>query len=205
MTDFVIISRDCHGNQYYKKEYNTPTIGNCMVLQDFILFCNNIEEIQYSKLIFDDTYQKFDKKTDYPIGKIDIKNKFVHIHFFHDKCKDEILNKYYRRIDRMKKSKNYYFFLNDLDLDKSGDNNYADYFNINDQELIKNLIDYFLIKYGKKIFFCKKRTYDKVIEHTKDYLDSNNKIIIIPDKIKTGGEIYNFVKQTKKEKEIFHL
>ena len=31
--DFIIISRDCFGNKYYNKEYNTPTIGNCIIFQ----------------------------------------------------------------------------------------------------------------------------------------------------------------------------
>ena len=34
----MILTRDCHGYQYYNGPYNSPTIGNCMHIPDFIFF-----------------------------------------------------------------------------------------------------------------------------------------------------------------------
>lgn len=132
----------------------------------------------------------------------------------HDTDKSEILNKYNRRINRMieNENKNYLFFLNDLDFSKSKDMKYPRYFDITNKEIDDGLIDYFSIEYGKKIFFCKQRTLLNVRckqrtfnNLSKDVLNISNKglIIIIPDSVKTGGEIYNFLIKNNKNRFIF--
>ena len=139
MDNFTIISRDCHGFQYYNKEYNTPTIGNCMIIQDFIKFVKNINIINNITLKFDENYPCISKDCNYPIGLLTIsENINIYIHFMHDNNKIDILNKYNRRLNRMIKTtkKNYIFFLNDLDLSKSFDLNYPRYFDITIDELL---------------------------------------------------------------------
>ena len=205
MDNFTIISRDCHGFQYYNKEYNTPTIGNCMIIQDFIKFVKNINIINNITLKFDENYPCISKDCNYPIGLLTIsENINIYIHFMHDNNKIDILNKYNRRLNRMIKTtkKNYIFFLNDLDLSKSFDLNYPRYFDITIDELNNNLIDYFSIEYGKKCFFCNENTYNKLSEKCINK-SKNGIIIIIPEYIKTGGEIYNYLKHRNKYKFIY--
>lgn len=203
--DFIIISRDCFGNKYYKEEYNTTTIGSCMIFPEFIQYVKHISDIHNIQLTFDDNYQRILPECKYPIGLLRInQNIAIHIHYMHDTNKSEILNKYNRRINRMIKSenKNYLFFLNDLDFSKSNDLKYPRYFDITNEEINNGLIDYFSIEYGKKIFFCKQQTFNNL---SKDVLNISNKglIIIIPDNIKTGGEIYNYLIQSNKNRFIF--
>lgn len=150
MDNFIIISRDCNGNKYYNKEYNTPTIGNCIIFQEFIKFAKNINNIHNTKLIFDDEYPRIAPQCKYPIGLLKIdKNIDIHIHFMHDTDKNEILNKFNRRISRMNKNekKNYIFFLNDLDFSKTNNLKYPRYFDITNEEINGGLIDYFSIEY----------------------------------------------------------
>lgn len=203
--DFIIISRDCFGDKYYKKEYNTTTIGSCMIFSEFIQYVKHISDIHNIELRFDDNYQRILPECKYPIGLLRInQNIDIHIHYMHDTNKSEILNKYNRRINRMIKNekKNYLFFLNDLDFSKSHDLKYPRYFDITNKEIDNGLIDYFSIEYGKKIFFCKKQTFDNL---SKDVLNISNKglIIIIPDSVKSGGEIYNYIIKSNKNRFIF--
>jgi len=207
MDNFIIISRDCHGNNYYNKEYNTPTIGNCIIFQEFIKFAKNINNIYNAKLIFEDEYPRIAPQCKYPIGLLKMgKTIDIHIHFMHDTDKSVILNKFNRRISRMNKNeKNYIFFLNDLDFEKSNNLQYPRYFDITNEEINSGLIDYFSIEYGKKIFFCNKYTFDKISKKVLECIEISKKglIIIIPETLKTGGEIYNYLKSSNKSQFIF--
>lgn len=39
--EFIILTRNCVGYKYYNFDYNSPTIGNCINIPDFILFLNS--------------------------------------------------------------------------------------------------------------------------------------------------------------------
>jgi len=174
----IILSRDCHGYQYYNGEYNSPTIGNCMSIPDFIYFLENINIIPELQLQFDENINE-----DYHVGilKIPKSPDSIRIHFMHDNDKKDIIDKWNRRVSRMVKDKSLqkYIFLNDC------------YFN----EMTKNLDFYlnrfFNLSYGKKVFFCKKSTYNK-IQLSKDILNKGL-IVIIPEECKTGIDIYNCI------------
>ena len=76
--DMIILTRDCHGYQYYKSSYNSPTIGNCMRIPDFICFLENINILPTLQLHFDEN-----AKVKYPIGvlKIPDTNDIIRVHF----------------------------------------------------------------------------------------------------------------------------
>lgn len=174
----IILTRDCHGYQYYNEAYNSPTIGNCMHIPDFIFFLENINIIPELKLQFDENINK-----NYPVGilKIPKSTDSIRIHFMHDNDKKDIIDKWNRRVSRMDKDKSLqkYIFLNDCDFNGITDN------------LDIYLNRFFNISYGAKIFFCKKSTYKK-IQLSEDILNKGL-IVIIPDKCNTGPNIYNYV------------
>lgn len=75
--NIVIISRDCMGYQFYKKndiKYNTITIGNYMHLTDFFNFCSNLDDCKNLPITLKE-------KDGYVIVEINIKNKPINIHF----------------------------------------------------------------------------------------------------------------------------
>ena len=178
MNDIIIITRDCHGYQYYSGEYNSPTIGNCMYIPDFINFIKNIDIISHIPLQFDDNINK-----KYPVGilKIPELNDVIRIHFMHDLDKKDILSKWNRRILRMTQDTSFekYIFLNDCDFNQINGN--LDFY----------LESFFNLSYGIKVLFCKKSTYDKILLDNK--ILNNGLIVIIPESCKTGNDIYNYV------------
>ena len=174
----IILTRDCHGYQYYNSEYNSPTIGTCMHIPDFIYFLENINIIPELQLQFDENINK-----NYPVGILKIPNSTdsIRIHFMHDNNKKDIIDKWNRRVSRMDKDKSLqkYIFLNDCCFSGIIDN------------LDVYLDRFFNISYGAKIFFCKKSTYNK-IQLSVNILNKGL-IVIIPDKCKSGPAIYNYV------------
>lgn len=177
--NFIILTRDCHGYQYCNGLYNSPTIGNCMNIPDFINFLKNLEKIPKLKLTFN---EKSEKK--YPVGILDISNEIkINIHFMHDSNKLEVINKWNRRIERMDNNTSQkYLFLNDCDL--NGINNNLDFY----------IEEFFEISYGIKVLFCKKSTFDSFSQSTKSKTKLGT-VVIIPDNCVNGIHIYNYVKK----------
>jgi len=178
--EFIILTRDCIGYKYYNFEYNSPTIGNCMNIPDFILFLENIDIIPHIKL------QLIDDK--YPIGILNIPNTqhSIKVHFIHDFNKQDILLKWSRRVTRMLHYMSYkkYLLLNA--------------FNDCDLANIYNSLDFYIerffnLSFGSKIFFCKYKTF-KSINLPQHILDKGL-IIILPDNC---TDIINFINNNTK-------
>ena len=190
--NFIIISRDCHGYKYYNSEYNTPTIGNCMLISDFIIFCKNIENISEKDLYFSQ-----DITSNYPLGYINFNDYKVFVHFLHDKKIEQIKGKWKRRVQRLIndiKTHNLpmYFFLNDYDL--TGTENKLDEY----------ISKFFNIKNGNKVFFCKRSTFESLSNEIKEQA-KKGKVIIISKKSLGGLSIHNFVKKHNLYDEIFNM
>ena len=157
----------------------------------FYFFLENINIIAELQLQFDENITK-----NYPVGilKIPKSTYSIRILFMHDNNKKKIIEKWNRRIYRMNKDKSLqkYIFLNDCDFSGITDN--LDFY----------LNKFFNLPYGKKVFFCKKRTYNK-IQLSEDILNKGI-IVIIPKKCKSGLNIYKFVNNNLHiKKKIFQI
>jgi len=175
--NIVIISRDCFGYQFYKKndiKYNTITIGNYMHLTDFFNFCSNLDLCKNQQITLKE-------KDGYVIGEINIKNKPINIHFVHDNNKQIVEEKYKRRLSRFKLIENptLYIFINDLDLTN---------FNESFTKYINKMLK---IKNSKIVFFCNINTFNSIgnIDNT---IFEQILIIIYPSGVKYGTCIYNY-------------
>lgn len=107
-TNFTIISNNCWGGLIYQSygiEYKTPTIGLFFMADDYIKFIYNIREYTSEKLEFiepeetkyRDYFKEHSKFGLYPIGKL----KDIEIHFLHYKSKEEALEKWNRRVQKI--------------------------------------------------------------------------------------------------------
>ena len=116
--DFTIISNTCVGFmvlQKFDKKFNNPFIGSIFIDDnDYIKLANNfIEYINYEPVLYIPTGEKCNKyalqtnskyyihdlvKTPYPIFLL----KDIEIHYVHEHNNEITLNKYYRRITRLK-------------------------------------------------------------------------------------------------------
>lgn len=115
--DFVIISNNCWGAEIYKRlglKYNTPFVGLFIHGPDYIKLLDNFEYYLKSELSFIEKSKWLDSSVSYPIGIL----KDIEIHFMHYKDKNEAIDKWRRRLDRMNKKdiNNYYFKIDDRDL-----------------------------------------------------------------------------------------
>lgn len=116
--NFVLISNNCFGGEAYQwlnLPYNTPFIGlflygGCYLklLQNFDFYLNQ-DLVFISKSKYKDTIQT------YPIALL----HDVELHFLHFKSEDEVLDKWHRRLERLKKHAsydNFFFQISDDDL-----------------------------------------------------------------------------------------
>lgn len=105
---FSIICNNCVGGfiyQYYNLEYRTPTLGLFFLAVDYIKFLSNIKFYLSKELEFIDpresiNYEEFkDAKLsiEFPIGRL----YDVEIFFLHYKNKEEALEKWTRRINKI--------------------------------------------------------------------------------------------------------
>ena len=149
-TYYCIISRDCLGFNYYKligKQSITPTVGNCMKIPDFVYFCKNFNELKLKTLT-----KKDNTNTKYPIGEYP--DEPMSIHFVHSKENGDIL-KWNYRITRIPDNNDIvYFFINDFDLG-----------NLNNKPLYEYFNEFLSIPYGHKVIFCKKDTYNNILQN----------------------------------------
>lgn len=107
--DFTIISNNCFAGWVYRRyhlPYLTPTVGLFIMPKDYIKFINNLKEYMNYPLEFilpsASKYKEYISAIDerfgkYPIGLL----KDVEIHFLHYKNKEEALEKWNRRKQRI--------------------------------------------------------------------------------------------------------
>jgi len=91
----AIISNNCWGGEVYKffeAKYNTPTIGLYFDAQDYIKFLKNFRDILKKEIIFSEH-----ESDNFPVGYIDD----VKIYFMHFKDKEEVIEKWRRRLERL--------------------------------------------------------------------------------------------------------
>lgn len=123
-TDFTIISNNCWGGfiyQSYDLKYNTPTVGLFFMADDYIEFISDIknwiykpiEFIEHTQSKYYKNFREWNKFGHYPIGKF--KDSNIEIHFLHYKSKEEAVNNWQRRTERINWNKILYKF-NDQNL-----------------------------------------------------------------------------------------
>jgi uncharacterized protein (DUF1919 family) len=201
----IIFSRDCNGFQYYKKynlQYNSPTIGNCLRVPDFITFLKFLEYTYYfninKKDVFKNILPSFENENigivNYPIGNISLslhgELRNIKVHFQHDFNRSDIIDKWNRRMLRFTNDlqfnmNNVLFFLNDIDLKEC-----TEPFHIYIKEFLN-------ITIGNKILFCKQKTFNEISKKLTSDLLKKGHIIIIPDYCDDGIKIYNYIDKTK--------
>ncbi len=144
--EITIISNNCWAGMVYES-YNlkkmSPTVGLFFMAGDYIKFISNLKYYLNLKLQFIDyknsKYYDENKNITYPIGLLgDIEIFFVHYH-----SKEEALEKWKRRIERI----NYHNII----------------FKFNDQNgcTLKDVEDFLKLPYKNKIFFTVKKEFVK--------------------------------------------
>ena len=210
----IIFSRDCHGFQYYKMlniKYNSPTIGNCIRVHDFIKLLKFLEDTYYFDINKKDIFRNIIPSsietvnvggTIYPIGNIrfnlngEMNN--INVHFQHENNKDVIMSKWIRRMERFVEDlnpemNNVFFFLNDADLKEC-------------TEPFHYYVKQFLnIKIGKKILFCKQNTFNDIFNNLSKETLQKGHIIIVPDYCNDGVKIYNYIIKANLLNNIFNV
>lgn len=125
--DFVIISNNCFGGQAYqwlKLPYNTPFVGLFLYGQCYLKLLQNFDFYLKQDLVFVTKSAYKDIIQAYPIALL----YDVELHFLHYKTQQEVIDKWYRRLERLKEQINYDNF----------------FFQISDQDLIdENIIEAF--------------------------------------------------------------
>lgn len=112
---FVIISNNCWGAEIYKdfnKQFNTPFIGLFLYAQDYIKLLENFDHYLSLPLEFSNS-SKWINSFNYPLGLLGD----VELHFLHYESENEALDKWTRRVSRMKEvsEDNYFFKICDRD------------------------------------------------------------------------------------------
>ncbi|MCG4271957.1 DUF1919 domain-containing protein [Acetobacter senegalensis] len=91
-----IISNNCWGGEVYKiynGKYSSPTIGLYMNADDYIFFLKNFRYLITQEISFESAQNEFD----FPIGYLGE----VKIYFMHYRNKEEALDKWKRRLNRL--------------------------------------------------------------------------------------------------------
>ncbi|NJB72431.1 uncharacterized protein (DUF1919 family) [Saonia flava] len=110
--DFVIVSKNCWGGQLYKwldLPYSTPFVGLFLCGPCYIKLLKNFEHYLNQELQFiEKSKYEINVKEVYPIGMLDD----VEIHFQHYENKEEAIEKWERRVKRLKNNMNFdnFFF-----------------------------------------------------------------------------------------------
>jgi uncharacterized protein (DUF1919 family) len=104
--DFVIISNNCWGYEIYnglKRKYSTPFVGIFFYPEDYITLLENFENYIFERLEFTKHSKYKSGILDYPVGLLSSK---IEIHFLHYRTEAEALEKWNRRIERLKNAIN---------------------------------------------------------------------------------------------------
>lgn len=116
--DFVIISNNCFGGEAYqmlKLPYNNPFVGMFLYGPCYIKLLQNFDFYLQQNLVFINKSVYKDTVQSYPIALL----HDVELHFLHYKSQDEVLDKWNRRLERLKKRINkvdFFFQISDQDL-----------------------------------------------------------------------------------------
>src|SRR6187402_3435763 len=100
---FAIVTNNCWGYELYNsigREYNTPFIGLFLFPECYVKFLENFDASINGELTFIEQSRYYDSPKHYPIGRI---AQDIEIHFLHYKSNEEALNKWTRRVERLKK------------------------------------------------------------------------------------------------------
>lgn len=105
----IIISNNCWGYHYYQNNnipYPTPFIGLYLYAPDYINMVENFDEYINTEIRFTKSSKWPVKFKNYPIGLL----KNAEIHFLHYKTENEAKDKWNRRLSRMHKNYDRYYF-----------------------------------------------------------------------------------------------
>lgn len=106
--DFSIICNNCLGGyiyQYYNIEYRTPTLGLFFLAIDYIKFLSDIKSylskelkfISIKESMYYENYKDFEEDINFPIARL----HDIEIFFMHYKNEEEVIEKWYRRINKI--------------------------------------------------------------------------------------------------------
>jgi uncharacterized protein (DUF1919 family) len=115
---FVLISNNCFGGQAYQwlnLPYNTPFIGLFLYGTCYLKLLQNFDFYLNQDLVFIDKSDYKDAKQSYPIALL----HDVELHFLHYKTQQEVIDKWFRRLERLKEHisfDNFFFQISDNDL-----------------------------------------------------------------------------------------
>ncbi|WP_414999195.1 DUF1919 domain-containing protein [Desulfovibrio sp.] len=101
---FILISNNCWGYSLYGnigRPYNTPFVGLFLFPECYIKFLENFENCINLTVTFTDNSRYIQTTPGYPIG---ILPNGIEIHFMHYKTRQEALDKWNRRMQRLKES-----------------------------------------------------------------------------------------------------
>ena len=102
---FIILSNNCWGFEIYQtlaRKYNTPFVGLFLFPECYIRFLENFEKFINSNIEFTKASKYMEGRTslDYPIGLL---CNDIEVHFMHYSSESEALEKWSRRMDRLRK------------------------------------------------------------------------------------------------------
>lgn len=116
--DFVLISNNCFGGQAYQwlnRSYNTPFVGLFLYGPCYLKLLQSFDFYLKQDLVFIDKSVYKDAKQSYPIALL----HDVELHFLHYNSQQEAIDKWFRRLERLKQHMNYdnfFFQISDTDL-----------------------------------------------------------------------------------------
>lgn len=116
--DFVIISNNCFGGQAYqrlKRPYNTPFVGMFLYGPCYLKLLQNFNFYLKQELIFITNSVYKEEVQVYPIALL----YDIELHFLHYATQEEAMDKWCKRLERLKKQLNYdnlFFQISDRDL-----------------------------------------------------------------------------------------
>ncbi|NDP23056.1 MAG: DUF1919 domain-containing protein [Paludibacter sp.] len=116
--DFVLISNNCFAGEAYqwlKLPYNTPFIGLFLYGPCYIKMLQNFDFYLKQDLVFVTKSTYLDTVQAYPIALL----HDVELHFLHYKSEQEVVDKWYRRLERFNEQMTYdnlFFQISDRDL-----------------------------------------------------------------------------------------
>jgi uncharacterized protein (DUF1919 family) len=101
---FIIISNNCWGYDLYNvlgRQYNTPFVGLFLFPECYIRFLENFKTCINSEISFSKTSKYLPDTPSYPMGVL---GGGIEIHFLHYSSEKEALEKWNRRIARLKEA-----------------------------------------------------------------------------------------------------
>lgn len=99
---FILVSNNCWGNELYSdlgRKYNSPFVGLFLYPDCYLQLLEDFDSVIASKLEFVKRSRYFDTQSSYPVGLL---CGCIEIHFLHYKSELEALDKWSRRVARLK-------------------------------------------------------------------------------------------------------